>query len=111
LLRARRSWRRGTRGANGDPALALVRRAGHHAEPDRAMGFCLYNNIASLRRALRAEGVAKVAIVDIDVHHGNGTQAAFYADPPCCSSRATSSRITRARRRHETGAGPAPVSR
>ena len=45
------------------------------------MGFCLYNNIAIAAAALRAEGVAKVAIVDIDVHHGNGTQAAFYTDP------------------------------
>ena len=64
--------------ANG---FAFVRPPGHHAEPDRAMGFCLYNNIAIAAAALRAEGVSKVAIVDIDVHHGNGTQAAFYADP------------------------------
>ena len=65
----------------GEPALALVRPPGHHAEPDRAMGFCLYNNIAVAAAALRAEGAARVAIVDIDVHHGNGTQAAFYSDP------------------------------
>jgi len=65
----------------GEPAIALVRPPGHHAEPDTAMGFCLYNNIAVAAAALRAEGVARVAIVDIDVHHGNGTQTAFYRDP------------------------------
>lgn len=67
--------------AGGEPVLALVRPPGHHAEPDRAMGFCLYNAVAVAAAALRADGVARVAIVDIDVHHGNGTQAAFYADP------------------------------
>ena len=66
--------------ATGEPALALVRPPGHHAEPDRAMGFCLYNNIAVAAASLRADGVERVAIVDIDVHHGNGTQAAFYRD-------------------------------
>ena len=63
------------------PTLALVRPPGHHATPDRAMGFCLYNNIAIAAAALRADGLARVAIVDIDVHHGNGTQDVFYQDP------------------------------
>lgn len=61
--------------------VALVRPPGHHAEPDRAMGFCLINNVAVAAEAARAAGVARVAIVDIDVHHGNGTQKAFYRDP------------------------------
>ena len=65
----------------GEPAMAMVRPPGHHAEPHRAMGFCLYNNIAVAAAALRAAGAARVAIVDFDVHHGNGTQVAFYADP------------------------------
>jgi len=72
---ARHAWR------TGEPALALVRPPGHHAEPDRVMGFCLFNNIAIAAAALRADGVERVAIVDIDVHHGNGTQVAFYDDP------------------------------
>jgi acetoin utilization deacetylase AcuC-like enzyme len=63
------------------PAFALVRPPGHHAESDRAMGFCLFNSVAVAAAHARTAGVEKVAIVDFDVHHGNGTQAAFYADP------------------------------
>ena len=66
---------------DGTPSFAFVRPPGHHAEPDRAMGFCLYNNIAVAAADLIATGTKKVAIVDIDVHHGNGTQSAFYEDP------------------------------
>jgi acetoin utilization deacetylase AcuC-like enzyme len=61
--------------------VALVRPPGHHAERDRAMGFCLYNNVAVAARALRARGVPRIAIVDWDLHHGNGTQHAFEDDP------------------------------
>jgi len=62
-------------------ALALVRPPGHHAETDRAMGFCFFNNIAIAAAHARARGLERVAIVDFDVHHGNGTQWAFYTDP------------------------------
>ncbi len=63
-------------------AFCLVRPPGHHAEPDRAMGFCLFNNVAlGARYAQREHGVGKVLIVDWDLHHGNGTQAAFWEDP------------------------------
>jgi acetoin utilization deacetylase AcuC-like enzyme len=62
--------------------LAAVRPPGHHAETDRAMGFCLFNNVAIAARALQAEhGVGKVLILDWDVHHGNGTQHTFESDP------------------------------
>jgi acetoin utilization deacetylase AcuC-like enzyme len=66
---------------NHDAAFALVRPPGHHAERDRAMGFCLYNNIAVAAAHAIASGLERVAIVDIDVHHGNGTQWMFYDDP------------------------------
>jgi len=62
-------------------ALVMVRPPGHHAEADRAMGFCLYNNIAVGAAYARAKGCARVAICDYDVHHGNGTQWIFYEDP------------------------------
>ena len=62
-------------------AVALVRPPGHHAERDRAMGFCVFNNVAVAAAAAVARGLSRVAIVDIDVHHGNGTQWMFYADP------------------------------
>jgi acetoin utilization deacetylase AcuC-like enzyme len=64
-----------------EPVFALVRPPGHHAERDRAMGFCLYNNIAVAAAASMASGLERVAIVDFDVHHGNGTQHMFYEDP------------------------------
>jgi acetoin utilization deacetylase AcuC-like enzyme len=60
---------------------ALIRPPGHHSMPDHAMGFCLFNNIAILARRLLAEGTKRVLILDWDVHHGNGTQAAFYDEP------------------------------
>lgn len=61
--------------------VALVRPPGHHARPGQAMGFCLLNNVALAAAHARARGLERVAVIDWDVHHGNGTQEAFYADP------------------------------
>ncbi|HEX5692679.1 MAG TPA: histone deacetylase, partial [Roseiflexaceae bacterium] len=72
-------------------AFALVRPPGHHATPYRPMGFCLFNNIAiAARHALMAHKLERIAIVDYDVHHGNGTQDCFYDDGQVlfCSSHA-----------------------
>ena len=64
-----------------DSAFCAVRPPGHHARPSQAMGFCLLNNVAlAARAAQRRHGLERIAIVDIDVHHGNGTQDAFYDD-------------------------------
>ncbi|NIJ42594.1 acetoin utilization deacetylase AcuC-like enzyme [Parvibaculum indicum] len=63
-------------------AFCAVRPPGHHAEPGTAMGFCLFNNIAiGAMHARAVHGIDRVAVIDFDVHHGNGTQAAFETDP------------------------------
>jgi acetoin utilization deacetylase AcuC-like enzyme len=63
-------------------AFCAVRPPGHHAESDRAMGFCLFNNLAvAAKYVQKVHGIEKVLIIDWDVHHGNGTQEIFYEDP------------------------------
>ena len=65
----------------GERTLALVRPPGHHAERDHAMGFCLFNNVAVAAAHACHLGATRVAVVDFDVHHGNGTEHAFEDDP------------------------------
>jgi acetoin utilization deacetylase AcuC-like enzyme len=69
----------GVIGGEAEIAYALVRPPGHHAAPARADGYCFFNNAALVAERFRAVGAERVAIVDWDVHHGNGTQACFYA--------------------------------
>ena len=65
-----------------DNGFALIRPPGHHAEADKAMGFCLFNNIAiAASWALEMQSLSRIMIVDWDLHHGNGTQRTFYDDP------------------------------
>jgi acetoin utilization deacetylase AcuC-like enzyme len=67
--------------SKADNAFCVVRPPGHHAEPSRAMGFCLFNSVAVAALHARAKhGAKRLAVVDFDVHHGNGTQAAFWTD-------------------------------
>jgi acetoin utilization deacetylase AcuC-like enzyme len=65
-----------------DNAFCAIRPPGHHARPDEPMGFCLFNNVAiAARHALEVHGLERIAIVDFDVHHGNGTEESFRGDP------------------------------
>ena len=67
------------RSIDGESCFAIIRPPGHHAEPDRAMGFCIFNN-AAIAATVALDRVDKVAIIDWDLHHGNGTQTIFSAD-------------------------------
>ena len=78
-------------GGLGAAAFVAIRPPGHHAEPARPMGFCLFNNAAvAAGTPRRSWGLRRVAVVDFDVHHGNGTQAMFGADPDLFYASATS---------------------
>ena len=70
----------GIRSGRFERVFCAVRPPGHHATPERAMGFCFFNNIAITARYAQQQGYEKVMIIDFDVHHGNGTQEAFYTD-------------------------------
>ena len=72
---------RGVAAGQFERAFCAVRPPGHHAEPDRPMGFCLYSSVAVAARVAQAEGFRRVAVVDFDVHHGNGTEAVIEQDP------------------------------
>ena len=65
---------------DADNAFAIVRPPGHHAEPDKAMGFCIFNNVAIAARDALTHGMERVMVIDYDAHHGNGTQSAFLND-------------------------------
>jgi len=70
----------GIKAGEFERAFCAVRPPGHHATPTQAMGFCLFNNIAVTAKYAQSKGYEKVMIIDFDVHHGNGTQDAFYTD-------------------------------
>ncbi|MBS1887988.1 MAG: class II histone deacetylase [Actinobacteria bacterium] len=68
-------------GGEADNAYAIGRRSGHHASRDTGYGFCIFNNVAVAAAAAQRAGIERIAIVDVDAHHGNGTEAIFYDDP------------------------------
>lgn len=74
--------------STGESVFALVRPPGHHAEPDRGMGFCVFNNVAVAARALQAACGGRILVVDFDYHHGNGTEAVAGAGLSYCSTHA-----------------------